>query len=72
MIVSLPALSSIAAVTLARLHGLMGHFPTIVRIAPVPNAAIPRFEVAEIINLNDLRIRAAALRQESNITEDHR
>jgi len=42
-------------VLLAELHGRMGYFPPIVRLRPVPNALPPRFEVAEIINLQAVR-----------------
>ena len=50
-----PALNFITAVLLAELHGRMGYFPPIVRLRPVPNALPPRFEVAEIINLQAVR-----------------
>jgi hypothetical protein len=41
--------------TLAELHGRMGYFPPILRLRPVEGAIPPRFEVAEIINLQALR-----------------
>ncbi len=50
-----PALNFSAAVLLAHLHGRMGYFPPIVRTRPVPEALPPRFEVAEIINLQSER-----------------
>ncbi len=50
-----PALNFAAAVLLAHLHGLMGYFPPIVRTRPVPDALPPRFEVAEILNLQAVR-----------------
>ncbi len=50
-----PALSYITAVLLAELHGRMGYFPTIIRLRPVEGAVPPRFEVAEIINLQEVR-----------------
>lgn len=53
-----PALNFSAAVLLAHLHGLMGYFPPIVRTRPVPDALPPRFEVAEIINLQAVREKA--------------
>ncbi|RME51780.1 MAG: hypothetical protein D6796_00225 [Caldilineae bacterium] len=53
-----PALNFSAAVLLAHLHGLMGYFPPIVRTRPVPDALPPRFEVAEIINLQAVRQKA--------------
>lgn len=51
----LPALNFAAAALLAELHGRMGYFPPIVRLAPVAGALPPRYEVAEIINLQALR-----------------
>ena len=50
-----PALNFITAVLLAELHGRMGYFPAIVRIRPVEGSLPPRFEVAEIINLQAIR-----------------
>jgi hypothetical protein len=54
-LVLLPSLNYIAAVVLAELHGRMGHFPAIVRLRPVPDAVVTEFEVAEIINLEQVR-----------------
>ena len=59
-----PALNFSAAVLLAHLHGRMGYFPPIVRLRPVPDALPPRFEVAEIINLQAEREQARRLRRE--------
>ena len=53
-----PALNFAAVTLIAHLHGRMGYFPPIVRTRPVPDALPPRFEVAEIINLQDVRQRA--------------
>ncbi len=50
-----PALNFITAVLLAELHGRMGYFPAIVRLRPVEGSLPPRFEVAEIINLQAVR-----------------
>jgi hypothetical protein len=50
-----PALNFIAVALLAHLHGRMGYFPDCVRLRPVENARPPRFEVAEILNLQSLR-----------------
>ena len=57
-----PALNFIAAMLLAHLHGLMGYFPPIIRIAPVADSLPPRYEVAEIIDLQALRNAARAQR----------
>jgi hypothetical protein len=50
-----PALNFIAVTLLANLHGRMGYFPPIVRIKPVHGAVPPRYEVAEIIDLQEVR-----------------
>jgi hypothetical protein len=55
IIVNPPAFAPIAAVLLAELHGRMGYFPPIIRLKPVPHSTPPRFEVAEIINLQAVR-----------------
>ena len=57
-----PALNFITAMLLAALHGLMGYFPPIVRIAPVADSLPRRFEVAEIIDLQELRDAARTTR----------
>jgi hypothetical protein len=62
IIVNLPSFNVIAALVLARLHGLMGHFPAIVRMRPVEGAIPPRFAFAELIDLNAHRVRAASQR----------
>ena len=54
VLVNLPALNFIAALTLAELHGRMGYFPPIIRMRPTADIP-PRFEVAEILNLNQIR-----------------
>lgn len=54
-VVVLPSLNYIAAILLAELHGLMGHFPTILRLRPVRGALITTYEVAEIVNLEEVR-----------------
>ncbi len=55
ILVNLPSLNFIAAMLLAELHGRMGYFPPILRLRPVRDSLPPRFELAEIINLNALR-----------------
>jgi len=50
-----PALNFIAAMVISDLHGRMGYFPPIIRIRRVENSTPPRYEVAEIINLQDVR-----------------
>ncbi|MDW8318517.1 MAG: CRISPR-associated protein Csx15 [Anaerolineae bacterium] len=55
ILVNLPSLNYIAALLLAELHGRMGYFPPVVRLRPVAGSVPPRFEVAEVINLQALR-----------------
>jgi hypothetical protein len=50
-----PALNFIAVALLAELHGRMGYFPSCVRMRPVAGAVPPRYEVAEILPLNEVR-----------------
>ena len=63
ILINPPSLNAIAVILLAELHGRMGYFPTIIRLRPVPNAIPPRFEVAELINLQAVRDRAREQRR---------
>ncbi len=58
LLVNPPSLHVIAAAVLAELHGRMGYFPSILRLRPVPGSNPPQFEVAEILNLNEMREQA--------------
>ncbi len=55
ILVNPPSLNAIAVTLLAELHGRMGYFPPVVRLRRVADALPPRFEVAEIINLQAVR-----------------
>lgn len=55
LLLVLPALNFAAAALLAELHGRMGYFPPVVRLRPVPGKLPPRYEIAEIINLQTMR-----------------
>ncbi len=55
LVVNLPSLNFIAALVLAELHGRMGYFPPVVRLRPVKDALPPRYEVAEVLNLQAVR-----------------
>lgn len=55
ILVNPPSLNFITALLLAELHGRMGYFPPIVRLRPVKDALPPRYEVAEILNLQAVR-----------------
>ena len=62
ILISPPALNFITAMLLAALHGRMGYFPPIVRIRPVAGSLPPRYEVAEILDLQGIRNAARAQR----------
>ena len=60
ILVNPPALNFSAVVLLAELHGRMGCFPPCIRMRPVVDehgnrVVPPRFEVAEILNLQGIR-----------------
>ena len=55
ILVVLPAHNVIAATLLAKLHGLTGYFPSVLRLRPCHEGALTRFEVAEVINLETVR-----------------
>ena len=50
-----PALNFIAVTLMAELHGRMGYFPTCVRLRPVAGARPPRYEIAELLDLQTIR-----------------
>ena len=58
LLVNFPALNYSAVALLAELHGRCGYFPAALRLRPVANALPPRFEVAEILNLQAIREQA--------------
>ena len=58
LLVNPPALNFIAALLLAELHGQMGYFPPIIRVRPTKDSLPPRYEVAEILNLQAVRDQA--------------
>jgi len=55
ILVNPPALNFITALLLAELHGRMGYFPPVIRLRPVAQSLPPRYEVAEILNLQAVR-----------------
>jgi hypothetical protein len=55
ILINPPSLNFITALVLAELHGRMGYFPPIVRLRPIADALPPRYEVAEILNLQRTR-----------------
>jgi hypothetical protein len=63
LIVIPPALHIAAVALMAELHGRIGHFPSVVRFRAIENNMAVRFEAAEIVNLQALRLRARGLRK---------
>jgi hypothetical protein len=55
LLVVLPSLNFISALLLAELHGRMGYFPPIVRMRPVAQRLPRIYEVAEILDLQQVR-----------------
>ncbi len=55
ILLNLPSLNFSAALLLAELHGRMGYFPPVIRLRPAPGSLPPRFEVAEVLNLQAAR-----------------
>jgi len=66
LVVNLPALNFIAGLLLAELHGRMGYFPAVLRLRPLSESLPPRYEVAEVLNLQALRERSRTFRYGEN------
>ncbi|MCL6561052.1 MAG: hypothetical protein K6U74_20145 [Firmicutes bacterium] len=62
LLINLPSLNCSAAVVLALIHGRMGHFPPVLRLAPETRNVVTRFKVVEILNLQAIRERARGKR----------
>lgn len=62
LLLNLPTLHLIAALLLAELHGRCGYFPAVLRLRPVEGAVPPRFEVAEVLDLQGQREQARGRR----------
>src|SRR5437588_342185 len=53
-----PGYAPAAFVLLAELHGRIGHFPSLIRLRPLPGSTPTTYEVAELINLQTIREKA--------------
>lgn len=62
ILLNAPSYNFLAAALLAELHGRMGYFPPVLRMKPVTGALPPRFDVAEILNLQAIRDQARTRR----------
>jgi len=58
LLVNPPGYAPAAAVLLAELHGRMGHFPATLHLRPVEGSVPTRYEVASVVNLQEVRDRA--------------
>jgi len=55
ILVNLPSLTSAAGVVLSEIHGRAGYFPPILRFRQTQGSLPPVYEVAEILNLQEIR-----------------
>lgn len=62
IVLNLPGFAPAAAAILAEIHGRMGHFATILRLRLVHGEGAPRYELAEEINLQQVRDEARSAR----------
>lgn len=62
ILVVAPSLGNIAALVLAEIEGRSGHFPSLLRLKPDSQSVVPRFVIAEILNLSAQRQQARARR----------
>ncbi len=62
ILLNLPSLNFSTAALLAQLHGRIGYFPSILRLKPNVEGLTPRFEAAELLNLQAMRERARGKR----------
>ena len=57
LLVNLPSFGPAVAILLAHLHGLMGYFPTALRLRPAAGSMPAAFELAELLDLQGVRDR---------------
>ena len=55
LLVNPPSLNFVAVALLAELHGRCGYFPAHLQMRPVHGSLPPRYEVAEVLNLQAVR-----------------
>ncbi len=65
LLINPPGLAALALALLAELHGRCGYFPPILNLRPVAQSLPPRFELAEIVNLQALREAARTRRNDA-------
>jgi hypothetical protein len=62
LIINPPGLAPLALALIAEIHGRRGDFPPILHIRPVPDTVPTRYEIAEIVNLQAIRLAARGRR----------
>lgn len=62
LLVNPPSLNFVAVILLAELHGRCGYFPAHLRLRPIAGSVVPRYEVAEILDLQAVREQARGKR----------
>lgn len=62
ILINPPSFNIIALTLFAELNGRMGYFPAIIRLKPLPGSLPPKFDFAEIINLQHIREQARTQR----------
>jgi len=62
LILNPPALAPVAVALIAEIHGRVGYFSAMLNVRPVAGSTPPRFEVAEVVNVQALRDEARARR----------
>lgn len=55
LVVNPPSLAPVALALLAEIHGRSGFFPPVLNVRPIAGSTPPRYEVAEVVNLQSLR-----------------
>lgn len=63
LVLNPPSLAPLALALLAELHGRCGGFPALLNVRPVEGSVPTRYEVAEVVNLQELRDRARGRRR---------
>lgn len=61
LLINPPGYAPAAFVLLAELHGRIGHFPSLIRLRP-KSGPVTAYEVAELLNLQNIREAARKLR----------
>jgi len=55
LVINSPGLAPLALALIAEIHGRCGSFPLILNLRPVPDSVPPRYEGAEVVNLQHVR-----------------